>query len=62
MSKIVKKGRVGKFEFGYVEQKGSRNQWVVIYPNSAVYRVPENNMSSAFQVALYLNNEAAQAV
>jgi len=58
MIKIVKKARFGKFEIGYVEQKGSRNQWVVIYPNGDLYSAPENNMASAAKEARYQNEVA----
>jgi len=59
MIKIVKKARFGEFEIGYVEQKGLRNQWVVIYPDGSLYNAPENNLASAAREARYLNEFGA---
>ena len=59
MMKLVEKGRCGDYGFGYVEQQGQRNQWVVIFPNGDLYSAPQNNLSSASSEAQYLNEFGA---
>jgi len=60
--KFVKKGAVGGIQFGYIQQDGQRNQWVVTDQAGVCFLASENNMNAACRDAQrirYANEDAA---
>lgn len=51
MQEFIYRGSVGNVKFGYLQEAGKRNQWVVICPAGIMRLARENNMNSAFRDA-----------
>ena len=48
---FIRKGKVGKAEYGYIKEKGKRNVWAAVCPLGGVYEARENNLNSAAKLA-----------
>lgn len=57
MQEFVHKGSVGNVKFGYLQEAGKRNQWVVICPAGIMRLARENNMMTASRDASRLKWE-----
>ena len=57
VQEFVYRGSVGNVKFGYLQEAGKRNQWVVICPAGIMRLARDNNMNAAFRDASRLKWE-----
>ena len=58
---FILKGRCGAVRYGYIQEQGQRNQWVIQDADGKFWLARENNMSAAFKDACALDDEIKAA-